>query len=75
MTLIHPKRYTPQLSTDEILQCAFDKYQITYQIIWGKDVIRPHLVESSNFKTLGPLKGAPILHHFIQKVFLVLAAT
>ena len=34
------------------------------------------LVESSYCKTLGPLKDAPILHHFFtQKIFLVIAAT
>ena len=41
----------------------------------GKGVVRPHLVESSYCKTLWPLKGAPILQHFLyKKIFLVAAA-
>ena len=51
---------------------CFNKYVITYQNLWRKDVVRPHLAESTYCKTLGPLKGAPTLHHFIQKkIFLV----
>ena len=51
-------------------KCLVDKYQITYQIIWGKGLVRPHLVESSYCKTFGSLKGAPILHHFyIKNIF------
>ena len=32
-TLIHLMRYKPQIFTDEVLQCIFDKYVITYQNI------------------------------------------
>ena len=39
--------YKSQSFTDEILQCLVKKYQITYQIIWGEGLVRPHLVESS----------------------------
>ena len=30
-------------------------------------MVRPHLVESSYCKTLVPLKGGQILHHFLHK--------
>ena len=33
MTLIHLMHYKPQIFTDEVLQCVFDKYVITYQNI------------------------------------------
>ena len=70
VTLIYPMRCRSQIFTDEVLQCVFDKYVITYQNIWGKDVIRRHLLESSYCKTLGPQRGAPILQHFLhQKYF------
>ena len=52
---------------DEVSQCLVDKYQITYQIICGKDVVRTHLVGSGYCKTLEPLKGAPILPYFLHK--------
>ena len=68
--------YKPQIFTDEVLQCVFDKYVITYHNIRGKGMIRPHLVESNYFKTLALLKGAPILHHFFtEKMFLLVTAT
>ena len=39
----------------------------------GKGVVRPHLVQSSYERW--PLKGAPILQHFLhKKIFLVAAA-
>ena len=41
---------------DEVLQYLIDNYQITYQNIWGKDVVRPHLVESDHHKILEPLR-------------------
>ena len=69
VTLIHPVSYKPQFFIDVVLQCLVDKYQITYQIIWGEGVVRPHLMESSYYKTLGPLKGAPILHYFLHKKY------
>ena len=69
MTLIHPKSYKRQIFTDEVLQCLFNKYVITYQNIWGKSVVRPHLVGSSYCKTLEPLKGAPILHYLLHKTY------
>ena len=47
VTLIHPMSYKSQSFTDEILQCLVKKYKITYQIIWGEGLVRPHLVESS----------------------------
>ena len=28
MALIHPMGYKPQILTDDVLQCAFDKYVI-----------------------------------------------
>ena len=59
--------YKLQFFIDEVLQCLVDKYQITCQIIGG-GMVRPHLVESSYCKTLGTLKGAPILHHFAHKM-------
>ena len=55
----------PNFFIDEVLQCLVDKYQLTHQNILGKDVVRRHLVESSYCKTLGPLKGTPILYHFL----------
>ena len=33
VTLIDPMHYKPQIFTDEVLQCVFDKYVITYQEI------------------------------------------
>ena len=60
MTLIYLTSYKRQFFIDEVLQCLVDKYQITYQNILGDGVVRPHLVESSYCKTLGPLKNAPI---------------
>ena len=48
---------------------CFDKYVITYQNLRRKDVVRPHLAESTYCKTLGPLKGAPTLQQFLQKKF------
>ena len=33
VTLIHLMRNKPQIFTDEVLQCVFDKYVITYQNI------------------------------------------
>ena len=51
VTLIHRMSYELKFFIDEVLQCLVDKYQITYQNIWGKDVVRPNLVESSNCKT------------------------
>ena len=39
VTLIHPMMsYEPQFFIDEVLQCFVDKYQITYQNIWGGEV-------------------------------------
>ena len=75
MTLIHPISYKPQYFIDEVLQCLVDKYQITYQNIWGEGVVRPHLVELDHYEILEPLKGAPDLNHFLHKKrFLVIAA-
>ena len=62
-------RYKTQILTADILQCVFRKYIITYQNILRKGVVRPHLVESSYCKTLEPLKGAPILLHFLHKKY------
>ena len=36
VTLIHPITYKYQFLIDEVLQCLVDKYQITYQNIWGE---------------------------------------
>ena len=69
VTLIHSMRYKPQIFTDEVLQCVFDKYVISYQNMWGKGLVRPRLVESSYCKTLRTLKGAPILQHFLYKEY------
>ena len=66
VTLIHPMSYKSQSFIDEVLQCLVDKYQITYQIIWGKVVVRPHLVESSYYKILVPLKGTSSLNYFLH---------
>ena len=60
--------YKPQFFIDEVLQRLVDKYQITYQNIWGEGLVRSHLVKSSHCKTLWPLKGVPILHHFLHKI-------
>ena len=59
--------YKLQFFIDEVLQCLVDKYQITYQINWGECMVRPHLMESSYCKTLGPLKGVSLLHHCLHK--------
>ena len=67
MTLIHPISYKFQSFINEILQSLVDKYQITYQNIWGEDMVRPHLVELDHYKILEPLKGAPDLDHFLHK--------
>ena len=76
MTLIHPLSYKPQFFIDEVLQCLVDKYQITYQNIWGEGVVRLHLLELDHYEILEPLKGAPDLNHFLHKKrFLVIAAT
>ena len=58
----------------EVLQCLVDKYRKTYQNILVESVARPHLVESSYCKTLGPLKGAHLTPFFAQKTFLVIVA-
>ena len=52
---------------DEVLQCLVDKYQKTYQNIWGEGVVRPHLVELDHYKILEPLKGMLNLNHFLHK--------
>ena len=76
MTLIHPITYKYQFLIDEVLQCLVDKYQITYQNIWGEGVVRLHLLELDHYEILEPLKGAPDLNHFLHKKrFLVIAAT
>ena len=76
MTLTHPMSYKPQFFIDEVLQCLVDKYQITYQNIWGERMIRPHLVKLDHYKVLEPLKGAPDFNHFLRKkVFLEIAVT
>ena len=76
MTLIHPISYKPQYFIDNVLQCLVDKYQITYENIWGEGVVRPHLLELDHYEILEPLKGAPDLNHFLHKKrFLVIAAT
>ena len=67
VTLIHPMRYKPQFLVDEVLQCLVDKYQITYQNIWGEGMVRPHLVDLDHYKILEALKGAPDLDHFLHK--------
>ena len=67
--LIHLMSKKPQFFNDEVLQCVFDKYQITYRNIWGESVVRPHLVESGYCKTLVLLKGVQILHHFLHKKY------
>ena len=67
VTLIHPMCYKPQTFTDAVLQCLVEKYVITYQIISGEGIVRPDVVESGYFKTLGPLKGAPIFTTFHTK--------
>ena len=36
VTLIHLMLYKPQIFKDEVLQYVFDKYLITYQIIWER---------------------------------------
>ena len=36
VTLIHLMLYKPQIFKDEVLQYVFDKYVITYQIIWER---------------------------------------
>ena len=75
VTLIHPMSYKCQFFIDEVLQCLADKFQITYQNIFGEGVVRPHLVELDHHKILEPLKGAPDLNHFQhKKVFLVIVA-
>ena len=74
VTLIHPMSYKPRFFIDEILQCLVDKYQITYQNIWGGGVVRPHLVELDRCEILEPLKWSPDLNHFLHKKrFLVIA--
>ena len=76
MTLIHHVSYKPQFFIDEVLQCLVNKYQITYENIWGGGVVRPHLVELDHYKILEPLKGAPDLNHFLHKTrFLEIAVT
>ena len=55
VTLIHPMSYKPKVFIDEVLQ--------------GEGVVRPHLVKSSYYKTLGPLKGVPILDYFLHKKY------
>ena len=76
MTLTHPMSYKPQFFIDEVLQCLVDKYQITYQNIWGERMIRPHLVELDHYKVLEPLKRASDFNHFLRKkVFLEIAVT
>ena len=62
VTLIHSKFFI-----DEVLQCLVDKYQITYQNIWGEGVVRPYLVQLDYYKILKPLKGALDLKHFLHK--------
>ena len=64
MTLIHPISYKSQSFIDEILPSLVDKYQITYQNIWGEDMVRPHLVKLDHYKILKPLKGTSSLNHF-----------
>ena len=66
--------YKLQIFTDEVLQCVIDKYVITYQNIYGKGMVRPHLVKLRDCKTLGSLKSAPILHHFLHKNIVLVAA-
>ena len=67
VTLIHLMPYKPQIFTDDVLRCVFDKYVITYQNIYGKGMVRPHLVKSRYCETSGLLKGAPILRYFLPK--------
>ena len=68
--------YKPQFFIDEVLQCLVDKYQITYQNIWGEGFTRPYLVELDHYKILQPLKGASDFNHYLNKKrFLVIAAT
>ena len=68
--------YKPQFFVDEVLQCLVDKYQITYQNIWGEGVVRLPLVELDHYKILEPLKGALDLDHFLHKRrFLVIVVT
>ena len=59
--------YKPQSFIVEVLQCLVDKYQISYQNIFGESVIRLYLVEMDHYKVLEPLKGAPDLNHFLHK--------
>ena len=66
VTLIHPMSYKPKVFIDEVWQYLVDKYQITYQNIWGKGMVIPHLAKSNYYKTLGPLKGVPILDYFLH---------
>ena len=54
MTLIHHMSYKPQFFIDKVLQYLVDKYQITYKNIWGKGVVRLHLVELDIIKFWNP---------------------
>ena len=75
VTLIYPMSCKSQSFIDEVLQCLIDKYQITYQNIWGKGVVRPHLVELGHYNILEPLKGSLDLKHFLHKKRLLVIAT
>ena len=75
VTLIHPMCYKSQIFTDEVLQCVFDKYVVTYRNIWGKGVVRPHFLGSSYYKFWGYWKVHQFYTIFTQKLFLAVAAT
>ena len=70
MDLIHPIICKPQFSKDKVLQRLFNKYQITFENIWGKDVVIPLLVELEYYKILEPLKDPPNLSHILHKNYL-----
>ena len=61
--------YKLQNFADVVLQYLVGKYVITYQNIWGEGMVRPHLVESSYYKILDPLKGTSSLNHFPHKKY------
>ena len=56
-----------QVFLEEVSQCLVDQYVITYQNIWGEDMFRLHLEESSYCKILVPLKGTSSLNLFLHK--------
>ena len=67
VTLIPPMSYKPQYFIDNFIQCLIHKYQVAYQNIWGKGMIRPQFSGTGLLSNSGVTERCAKFSHFLHK--------